>query len=358
MKVRVVAGLATLLGGVATAAAQVEYRLTPEGTWQAQPAGPLDEDQATIARARAVLAQGQAREAYRLLTPWVRRHESDGHPLLAQALLLRGDALVALGDEYEGLRDYEQIIRRFPASEEYVLAVERQLEIGVRYLRGMKRKWLGLRLMDATGDGEEMLVRVQERLPGSALAERAALELGDYYYRTGDLRMAAEAYEVFEANFPRSPHVNLARERRIEAMLKRFHGPDYDASGLRDARVLIEEYARHDPAGARRAGAEAMLTRIEASLAQQGLDKGRWYLRRGDAVSARAMLRRVVWRYPRTPAAAQALEDLTRLGWLESGPPGDAVPVSERAADHSGPQPRTGEPVSSPPAAPTGPVPP
>src|SRR5690606_24336546 len=78
-----------------------------------------------------------------------------------------------------------------------------------------------------------------------------------------------------------------------------------------EARVLIEEYAAIDPVGARRAGlSDALTARLEESAAAQQLRKARWYLTRGDAVSARFMLRRVVRDHPRTVSAVVA------LGWL------------------------------------------
>ena len=118
--------------------------------------------------------------------------------------MIRGDATTANGNEYQALYDYEAVIKGFPATEEYRRAVERELEIGIKYVFGLKRKWFGLRWSDATDIGEELLVRTQERLPGDELAERAGIELADYYYRTRELRLASEAYEIFLANFPRS----------------------------------------------------------------------------------------------------------------------------------------------------------
>jgi outer membrane protein assembly factor BamD (BamD/ComL family) len=153
-------------------------------------------------------------------------------------------------------------------------------------------------------------------MPGSPLAERAGIELADYYYRTRNLAAASEAYEVFIVNHPRSEHASRARQRRIFANIARFKGPNYDASGLTEAQVLIEEYAALDPVGAQRAGlTDALSARLEESTAAQQLQKARWYLARGDAVSARFMLRRVVQDHPRTVSADVAMQMLRDHGW-------------------------------------------
>src|SRR5262249_2317618 len=155
--------------------------------------------------------------------------------LMPQAYLLKGDATLADGNEFNALYDYEALCLQFPGSEDFVKAVQRELNIATQYVHGLKRKWLGMRLTSSEDIGAELLGRVQERLPGSRLAEQACWELADYYYRTRDLKDAADAYEIFAKNFPRSEHADEARKRRIYANIARFQGPNYDASALVDA---------------------------------------------------------------------------------------------------------------------------
>jgi len=328
---RIVPGL-ILLAVSFPALAQTQYELDAAGHWVAKPgapAAPTDADTATINKARELLADNKPWRAKSILSDWLDEHETGNHPLLAEAYLLRGDAVLADGNEFEALYDYEQVCREYPGSEEFVKALEREYDIADKYIHGFKRKWLGIRMTGATDIGEELLVRVQERLPGSRLAEQAALELADYYYRERDLKMAADAYEIFATNFPKSESVGLAKERRIYANIARFQGPDYDASTLTDARVLIEQYAKDDPAAARKAGlSDALVARLDESGGAQVLEKARWYLRRNDLVSARFVLQRVVEKHPQTVAARTALRMLEQRGWPAATPkaPTEAVP--------------------------------
>jgi hypothetical protein len=316
---KVTAPTGTIAPSEALQGAGSAYRLDESGRWVAAPSAdsaPLTPDEATIAHARFLLAGDQPVRARRLLDRWISANEHTDSPLLPQAFLLRGDAILASSDEYKALYDYETVIKDFPGSPEYARAVERELEIGIRYLGGLRRKFWGMRIAGATDIGEELLVRVQERLPGSPLAERAGIELADYYYRIRDLGAASEAYEVFIVNHPRSEHAPKARQRRIYANIARFKGPGYDASGITEAQVLIEEYAALDPLGAQRAGlTDALTARLEESAAAQQLQKAQWYLRRGDAVSARFMLRRLVETHPRTVSADLAMQILDARGW-------------------------------------------
>ncbi|MFN8817004.1 MAG: GNAT family N-acetyltransferase [bacterium] len=313
------------------------YRLDAAGGWMAQP-GPADgSDEARILSARRLLAEDRPEEALTILTAYVEQYERSSNPLLSQAYLLRGDATSAAGNEYKALYDYETVIRAFPGTPEFVTAVERELEIGIRYLQGLDRKFLGMRFVPAIEEGEELLIRVQERLPGSRLAERAGIELADHYYRIRELKLAAEAYELFMQNFPLSSYRAKAMQRRVFANIARFKGPRYDAAALTDAATLIRRFMSLYPAQAEQAGLDdALLTRIDESGGQQFLEVARWYLVRNDPVAARLTLRRLIARHPQTAAAAEALRILTERGWLELSPA--SAPAASPAASQDQPK--------------------
>lgn len=301
------------------------------GNWVAQPPPhPLSPDEETIAKARQLIADDKPGEARSVLTGWLDKNVSTNNPYLPQAYLLRGDAITASGNEYKALYDYEAVAKGFPESEEFNRALERELEIGIKYVYGLRRIWLGVRWSDASDIGEELLARVAERSPGSKLAERAIIELADYYYRTRELKLAADTYGIFLANFPKSEYADRARRRRIEANVARFKGPNYDASGLNNARVLIEDYQAVDPGAAQRANlSDAMVARLEESVAAQVLQRARWYLRRNDGVSARFTLQRLILKHPQTVSARTAIQMLQERGWsLPATPSATATPAA------------------------------
>lgn len=287
------------------------YTLDANGQWVPVQDGAAED--ATIAQAKSLLAQNQPQQALRLLDPWIKQRLVDPPPEMAEALLRRGDARVATGDEFQALYDYERIVRFFPASEQFVLALERELEIAVRYLNGLRAKgWFGLRYESAIDIGEELLIRVQERMPGSQLAERAGIELADYYYRIRDLKMAGEAYDIFLRNFPRSEYRQRAELRRIFSKIAQFKGPRYDAQPLREAKERVKQFAKRFPAEAEQTGvSDALATRLDESTAAQMLEVGLWYLKRDNPVSAKLTFRRLLRAHPETVAARRA-EDLFR----------------------------------------------
>ncbi|MEX0745131.1 MAG: outer membrane protein assembly factor BamD [Phycisphaeraceae bacterium] len=298
-----------LLGG-ATAGAQDRYELGDDA-WQlaetAEPGSPAGQ----LQQARRALAEEKPKRAEPLASDWIDAYPD--HPLMPVARMVRGDARVAMGREYRALFDYEYVIRLFPESPQYHAALEREYEIADRFTRGRRRHLWGMRILTAYSEGEELLIRIQERAPGSELGEQASLTLADYYYRAGDMADAAEAYDLFLLNYPQSSRRERAMRRLILANLARVAGPAFDPTGLLEAGERLRVYREEFPAGAEQLGADAIEMRIEESLADKDLRSARWHEQRGERVSAAYLYQRLLADHPQTTAAVEANERLAAL---------------------------------------------
>jgi len=309
--------LVVLAGGTLAAEAQEEkegvptYRLETRG-WEASASPEPGTPEAALLEARRALAEEAYEEAEKAADAWIKANAE--HALLPAAHIVRGDAKMGQRRYFDALFDYEAVIRSFPASAQFHEALDRELNIAELFASGVKRRFLGMRILPAFGEAEEIFIRTQERAPGSALGERASLALGDHYYRRGEMGHAAEAYDLFTQNYPRSEHRQHAMRRLIQANLARFKGPKFDATGLLEARERLRMFQDDYPAAAERIGAEALLIRIEESLAQKKLEQGRWYEKRNEPVSAAYLYRRIIEAHSTTASAETALERLEALG--------------------------------------------
>ncbi len=299
-------------------AQSLEFQLDDQQGWTQTEAPIAGTDEAVLAQTRRLIAQNKPRQAKGVIDAWITQNERSGNSWLAEALVLRANATTAMGSEFRALFDYERVIREFPSSPAFVQAVQQELEIGKKYLNGMKRKFLKLRINSAYGYGEELLIRVQERMPASRLAEEAGIELADYYYRIRDMKQAAVAYEMFILNHPTSQYRVHAEQQRIYANIARFRGPRYDGGGLEEANALIKQFVQRYPLQAQRSGiGDALSARIDESAGAQMLDTAMWYLNRKDMASTRFMLKRLIRKHPRSLAASNAISIMQDYGWLE-----------------------------------------
>ncbi len=285
--------------------AQESYTLTEDDQWtkveSAEPGSP----EAQLSLARQALANEEYDRAETMAGQWLERYEH--HPLRPDAFLIRGDALMAQHSYYQAAFEYEAIARLYPSAEAFVTALERELEIAKLYAHGTKRKIWGIRIFSAADEAEELLIRIQERMPGSQLAEEAGIELADFYFRRRDMQLAADAYDLFIINYPQSEKVDTAKRRLIYAHLASFKGPEFDATGLIDARVELKQLEQTAPLSAEKIGSGALIARIDESRAQKMLNTAKWYLKIRDYISAEYTIRGLVKKYPRSLATASAL---------------------------------------------------
>jgi outer membrane protein assembly factor BamD (BamD/ComL family) len=319
-----------------------EFELNPDGSWNETAAPEPGTDAFLMAEASKLIAEGNASKASKMLSKWLDKNKRTRNPYLAQAFTLRGEARLRNNDEYNALFDFETVIRDFSSSDYFIPAVEMEYEIATLYLNGLKRKFLGMRTDDARPTGEEIMIRVQERVPGSALAEQAAIDLADHFYRRRELKLAAEMYSIFRENYPQSSRLRQVMLREIECNIARFKGPLYDGSGLVDAKLLIEEYAATYPAESERAGiTEGLTSWIDESAAQQVLYTARWYMKTDDNFSAKFVLQRLINRHPVTDAAQEAIEIMLEKGWAVRRTQADEPTPATDA-----PEPAEGSPVT------------
>ena len=301
----VIGACACLFTTTERALAQTEYTLDDFDRWTPSKApSPVDEQ---LQQARVALANGDAARALNLSENFL-----ENNPLgqgRADAFLIQGDAQLALSNEYKALFAYEEVARRYTSTTSFIPALEREYEIAKAYAHGLRKRFMGtFRWIDAGDDAQEIFIRIQERLPGSELAEKAGMELSDYYFRIRDMPLAADAYDLFVQNYPRSKRVNKAKLRLIYSYYAQFKGPQYDASGLREATSRLKLLQADDPALAQQIGAEALLVRVYESEAAKLLNDALWYKDMGDFISTELTLRSLVKRFPKSIATIEALK--------------------------------------------------
>ncbi len=328
------------------AGAQEKFKLGPDDAWTqaTQPEPSTIEGQ--LLQARKALANQEYARAENLATRWIEKHEHD--PLLPDAYLIRGDAKVGLGNEYDALFDYEFVARSYSGSDAFVTACQREYDIAVQYAHGLNRKFLGMRIMPADAEAEEIFIRVQERLPGSRLGEEAGMELADFYFDRSKMSLAVDAYSLFIENYPRSGQIDKARRRVIYAGLASYKGPEFDPKGLYEARSRLQQLKVIQPIEAEKMGADALLVRIDESDALKILTTAKWYLHVGNPIAAELLIRRLVIKYPRSVATADALRLIPEI--LPQLPPiviAKAPNYEQLRAAILGPSPAGSEPEKS-----------
>lgn len=296
-----------------TAPTQTWTRTGP-GAWapSTQPTATTQRvDNPTLDRVDRLLAARRHKPARKLVLGWLRKNRRA--PDRDRGVFLLAEAYYQYGDRVRAFYHLDELLDLHPESRLFYPAMEKQYEIADRFLRGYKRRLLGVPILGGQEEGIDMLFRIQERAPGSPLAERALLRTADFYYHRGDYDLAADAYAAYARGYPRSPVIPRVKLRQAFASLAQFRGRYYDVTPLIDARAQLESIHAAYPELAAEEGVAGVLARIDRSMADKMFWTADFYRRTKEPRAAVYTYRYLINRYPTSPEAGRARRQLERM---------------------------------------------
>ncbi len=267
-------------------------------------------------------------DAHEILTPWMEAHPDATDR--DRAVFLLADVYYQSGsrDRFKSFYFLDELMDKYPESRFFGLALQKQYQIADAYLNGYKNRFLGLRILTAEDEAIEMLYRIQERAPGSALAERSLLRTADYYFRSSQFELAADAYASYLRSYPRSAEVPYVKLRAAFSSLAQFRGSRYDATPLIDARSQFLELIDKYPALAAEENVQERIQRIDDTLAHKLYYTADFYRRTSHPGAAVYVYRSLIETYPNSrdaQAAQLALKKMPRSA-LDQPPAARSAP--------------------------------
>lgn len=333
-------GLAALVVGCAAKTKGTDYVIMKDGQW-VKPVAPGEgtiEGELSLIRKR--IEDGDEGKAVDAVEKFLARYGDS--PACEEAFMLAGQAEMNRERYYQAFEWYEQQLARYPNGEYYERALHREYEAADAFLLGKKRLVAKVLWMPAQADGLEILSRVAEHAPGSAIAEKALLRIADYHLWKKDYADAAQAYDHYYNLFPKADKAPFAMLRAARSMYASYRGVDYDETPLIDAEQRFRQFRQRYPITADQEGASEVLKVIHAARGQRVYAAGQFYERTRRPQAAAHYYKLVLEGYPDTEWAARARGDLARLGG------GKTIQPAELILTPSGLATRPGEPASVP----------
>jgi outer membrane assembly lipoprotein YfiO len=303
----------TAAGSTASAAPKT-YDYGGAGRWtpaQTQPVATQPVVNPVLDAAERMLASGKAEEAKDRIVAWVKVNpkalDRD------RALFLLAAADYKLGDHLKAFYQFDELLDTYPGSKLFGAALYQQYEIADAFLNGYKRKLFGLRILGAEDEAIDMMFRIQERSPGSPLAEKCLLRTANYYYSSSQFDFASDAYAAFIRAYPRSAAIPRVRLRRAFSSYAQFHGVKFDATPLIDARAQFEDIKSHYPDLAAENNIQKFIDGINQTLARKMLVTADFYRRTGEPRASVYTLRQLIHTYPGVREAELAKAELAKM---------------------------------------------
>ncbi len=208
---------------------------------------------------------------------------------------------------------FEDLERKFPASELGPRIARWELAIASRFLGGHKEKLLGFRIRDMRADATVILERLVERYPYGQLTDRLLARLGDCCRAARDYAQAMLYYDRLLRDFPRSPAAREAEFSRLECLILDCSGPTHDVNGLREAEQGLQAFLSSHPGGPRVETAQRYLGTVREMQAEHAFRVAGFYVVRQRWEAARRYFRLVRESFPDTRWAEPAARRLDRL---------------------------------------------
>ncbi len=207
----------------------LEMASPPPSTMPVAPDPQLDQ-------AEQLLSQHDYETAKKILVEWVKVHTQIRTPQRDRAVFLLADVFYQADDRIKSFFYCDELMDEYPESKLFSAALQKQFDIADAYLNGYKDRFLFMRILDEGSEAVQMMWRIQQRSPGSPLAEQAMLRTADYYFNDRDYDLAEDTYNAFWHNYPNSDQVPRVKLRAAFASLAQFRGVKFDATNLIDAR--------------------------------------------------------------------------------------------------------------------------
>jgi outer membrane assembly lipoprotein YfiO len=322
----VVAGMLISVSPGLTHAAPKTWEFAGSGQWP-QVATPSTEPATpdpTLDQVEQLLRNKQNKSAAKLGIQWFLSHK--GNAQADRALFLIAQAWYQYGDRIKAFYYLDELMDEHPDSRLYGPALDKQYQIAGDFLAGYKRRFMGVPAFHAYDEAIEMLYRIQQRSPGSQLAEKALLRTANYYFADQQYDFAADTYAAFMRTFPRSPQTPRTKLRYAYSLYAQFRGPKFDASPVIDAREQLREVIAQYPQLATEENIADLVTQLDRNLARKLNWTADFYRRTNEPVGAAYTYRYLAKAYPQTPEGQRAPGMIAKLPeWAVAASPAPAV---------------------------------
>jgi outer membrane protein assembly factor BamD (BamD/ComL family) len=218
-------------------------------------------------------------------------------PSAPQARFRQAELLQQQGEIFKSFEAYDKFLSRFQGSGLYTTALNRQAAMAQSAADGdIKSSLLGIKTKLSLEKTVEMLEKVRDNAPKSAVAAKAQFTIGQLYESKKKYKDAIAAYRQLVKDQPNSAQAPEALFRVGVILTEEADRGNQNQGNLDLAREAFNDYLIQYPGDSRNAEAR----RLEAALGsrdfQRSYDIAEFYLKTGKTESAKVYYRDIVTR--------------------------------------------------------------
>ncbi len=315
--------LGLISSSAATAAPPRDRSLTYDSaskSWVELPAPEPGTPEGDLHQINQDIKTGHTGRALRRVQKFEKAHGSD-HPLYPKVLLAQARARIERREYDQAHAELQSFLDRFAGLAETTDALRLEFVIAEAYLRGAKRKFLGMRLLSGEDVAFRILDEISTGYPELEIAPLAIKTKADYLFARGDHDLAEIEFARLVRDHPAHRYHQYALRQSARSALASFRGTLYDEAALVEAEERFREYGLRYPTDAKHEAVARTIDGIQTARAAKDLEIGRYYERTDHIGSAIYYYRQVARNWPGTFAAERAHDRLVLLGVVAGARP-------------------------------------
>lgn len=215
----------------------------------------------------------------------------------------------AQGNIYEAYLAYQKVIDKYPFSERIQQIIEKEYKIAEAFMRGHKRKALGV-VLPVENPAIEIFAKVIENSTYGPLAPKAQYQLGLVLKSLQRYFEAEEAFNKVLTNYPDSEWVEPAQFQIATCRQAVSRSSDYDQGATQEAKDKFEQFVKEHPDAVLSSEAERNIEQLKEKEAESNFNIARFYEKQNNPESAKIYYNEIITKSPESQWAAQALAHL------------------------------------------------
>ncbi|MHC4842888.1 MAG: tetratricopeptide repeat protein [Planctomycetota bacterium] len=215
---------------------------------------------------------------------------------------IKAELLYAKRKFNKAVREYDNFLDKYPESELYQVALDRQFSIAQAYLAGQKRTVLKIFRIRGYAEGEKIMDKISDRAGIAPLAKRANIAVAQSNEEREKYEDAYLRWSQVLSKWPTGQTGKNALLAMARCKYLAYNGPRYDVSDLVSSRTYYQNFQSRYPEDAKELGIDARIKNIDELLAEKQFKIAQFYQKTGNADSADFYYKTILEQWPNTSA--------------------------------------------------------
>ncbi|MFH1067551.1 MAG: outer membrane protein assembly factor BamD [bacterium] len=231
----------------------------------------------------------------------------------SEAQFKMGLMLEKRGEFWPAFQAYKKVVEKYPNSQFFNLAVERQYAIGNLFFAGEPQRLWKIPLLPSMNKAVEIFESVIRAAPYGDYAAPAYFQIGLAREKQRKWTDAIASYNMILDKYPGSDLVDDAQYQIGFAWLNAASEPDYDQSAAEKSIQAFQDFLTRFPNSEKAEQAKAHIAALKGRISQGALNIARFYERQDNLKAAYIYYNEVVRQNPDSKQGREAKERVEAL---------------------------------------------